>query len=202
LDGWADGVPGWSASDGRVSPELAPGDSFTYRLSFLRPGTFIYHSHLDDIHQLSGGLYGALLVLPEGETYDPDTDHTVGWGWNNPEADRIEHVDWNGRRKQPDGAARVGETHRFRVFNIAPAGRIQAWFTRDGEIVPITLLAKDGADLPVHQRVPVERLAPLSVGETADFTWTPSVPGTYELHVGYAPVPDAHLVQRWVVESR
>jgi FtsP/CotA-like multicopper oxidase with cupredoxin domain len=202
LDGWADGVPGWSASDGRVSPELAPGDSFTYRLSFLRPGTFIYHSHLDDIRQLSGGLYGALLVLPEGETYDPDTDHIVAWGWNNPEANRIEHVDWNGRREQPDGAARVGETHRFRVFNIAPAGRIRAWFTRDGEIVPITLLAKDGADLPVHQRVPVERIAPLSVGETVDFTWTPSVPGTYELHVGYRPVPRAHLVQRWVVESR
>ncbi|MDX1674809.1 MAG: multicopper oxidase domain-containing protein, partial [Longimicrobiales bacterium] len=51
LDAWADGVPGWSASDGRVSPVIDPGQSFTYRLSLMRPGTFIYHSHLDDIHQ-------------------------------------------------------------------------------------------------------------------------------------------------------
>jgi FtsP/CotA-like multicopper oxidase with cupredoxin domain len=70
LDGWADGVPGWSSSEGRVSPLIAPGDSFTYRLSLLRPGTFIYHSHLDDVHQLSGGLYGPLIVLPEGEAFD------------------------------------------------------------------------------------------------------------------------------------
>jgi len=202
LDGWSDGVPGWSASDGRVSPLIAPGASFTYRLSLLRPGTFIYHSHMDDVHQLAGGLYGPLIVLPEGAVFDATTDHIITWGWNNPDAQRIEDIDWNGRRSQPDGAAVQGETHRFRVIHIAPAALISAWITRDGDIVPITLLAKDGADLPVHQRVPVDRLPRLSVGETADFTWTPSEPGVYELHVGYAPAPQAHLVQRWVVRPR
>lgn len=69
----------------------------------------------------------------------------------------------------------------------------------DGAIVPITLHAKDGADLPAHQRMAVETLPRLFVGETADFTWTPEEPGMYELHVGVAPAPEAHLVQRWVV---
>ena len=202
LDAWSDGVPGWSASDGRVSPLIAPGGSFTYRLSLLRPGTFIYHSHMDDARQLAGGLYGPLIVLPEGAVFDSTTDHIIAWGWNNPDPQRIEDVDWNGRRSQPDGSAVQGETHRFRLIHIAPAARISAWITRDGGAVPITLLAKDGADLPVHQRVPVDRLPRLSVGETADFTWTPSEPGTYELHVGYAPAPEAHLIQRWVVRPR
>lgn len=80
LDGWADGVPGWSASDGMVSPVIDPGDSFTYKLSSMRPGTFIYHSHLDDISQLTGGLYGALIVLGEGEEFDPELDHlAISW---------------------------------------------------------------------------------------------------------------------------
>jgi FtsP/CotA-like multicopper oxidase with cupredoxin domain len=202
LDAWSDGVPNWSASEGRVSPVIDPGDSFTYRLSLQRPGTFVYHSHLDDVHQLTGGLYGPLIVLPEGEEFDPRTDHVLLWGWNHPDGASMDQMDLNGRREQPDATIRVGERHRFRVINIAPAGLISAWLTRDGDIVPITLHAKDGADLPPHQRVPVDRLPRIGAGETADFMWTPTAPGTYELHVGFAPVPEANLVQRWVVQQR
>ena len=200
LDAWADGVPDWSASDGRISPIIQPGASFTYSLSLLRPGTFIYHTHLDDVHQLTRGLYGPLLVLPENESYDPRTDHLMVWGWN-PVGRGIDGIDLNGTREQPDATARVGERHRFRMINIAPAGAITAWITSADdpeEIVPITLHAKDGADLPVHQRVAVDELPRLFVGETADFTWTPREPGSYELRVG-VPKEGRHLVQRWTV---
>jgi FtsP/CotA-like multicopper oxidase with cupredoxin domain len=199
LDAWADGVPTWSASAGRVSPVIEPGESFTYRLSMIRPGTFIYHSHLNDIDQLTGGLYGALIVLPPGETLDRATDHVRVMGWNHREPTSIEQIDLNGTRTQPDAEAVVGETHRFRVINIAPAGQISAWITRDDEVVPITLHAKDGADLPPFQQVPVDRLPVLGVGETADFTWTPSEPGVYELRIGR--YPDRYLPQRWVVTA-
>jgi FtsP/CotA-like multicopper oxidase with cupredoxin domain len=199
LDAWADGVPMWSASAGRMSPVIEPGDSFTYRLSMMRPGTFIYHSHLNDIQQLSGGLYGALVVLPPGETMDRRTDHVKVWGWNDPAPSGPHSFDLNGMREQPDAEAVVGETHRFRVINIAPAGQVTAWLTRDGEVIPITLHAKDGADLPVHQRVPVDRLPRLGVGETADFIWTPSEPGVYELRIGRGE--GLHFPQRWVVRE-
>ncbi len=198
LDAWADGVPGWSASDGRVSPSIAPGESFTYKLSLLRPGTFIYHSHLDDIAQLTGGLYGPLIVLPEGEAFDPETDHVRTWGWNVREASELAHLDLNGRRVLADGAASVGERHRFRIVNIAPAGMLTAWITGpDGERVPFRLIAKDGADLPAHQQVEVTDLPRLGVGETADFAWTPRTPGVYEVRIGYGP--PASIPQRWVV---
>jgi FtsP/CotA-like multicopper oxidase with cupredoxin domain len=198
LDSWADGVPNLSASAGRMSPVIEPGESFTYRLSMMRPGTFIYHSHLNDVEQLSGGLYGPLIVLPAGETLDPRTDHVKIWGWNTPRPSGAGSFDLNGIRAQPDAEAVVGETHRFRVLHIAPAGQLSAWLTKDGDVIPITLHAKDGADLPPHQRVPVDRLPPLGVGETADFTWTPSEPGVYELHIGY---PRVDFSQRWVVTA-
>lgn len=200
LDAWADGVPDWSASDGKVSPTIQPGESFTYRLSLMRPGTFIYHTHLDDIEQLTRGLYGPLLVLPEGESYDPRTDHLLVWGWN-PFGRGIEGIDLNGRREQPDATARVGERHRFRLVNIAPAGNITAWITRNDDmddVVLITLHAKDGADLPVHQRVSLDYVPRLFVGETVDFTWMPAEPGSYELRVG-VPREGRHIVQRWTV---
>ena len=100
---------------------------------------------------------------------------------------------------QPDAEAVVGETHRFRVIHIAPAGQLSAWLTKDGQVIPITLHAKDGADLPLHQRVPVDRLPRLGVGETADFTWTPSEPGVYELRIGYNR--RISFPQRWVVTA-
>jgi FtsP/CotA-like multicopper oxidase with cupredoxin domain len=200
LDAWADGVPDWSASDGKVSPVIAPGESFTYRLSMMRPGTFIYHSHMNDVVQLSGGLYGPLIVLPPGEPFDAEHDHPMVFGWRRPAPQGLEDVELNGRHEQPSKATTVGERHRFRVINIAPAGMVSAWLMRDGEALPIRLLAKDGADLPVHQRVEVDELPEIGVGETADFTWTPSEPGTYEIRVGFAP--EFSHAQTWVVTEK
>jgi FtsP/CotA-like multicopper oxidase with cupredoxin domain len=199
LDAWADGVPDWSASDGRMSPVIEPGESFTYRLSLMRPGTFIYHSHMNDVVQLSGGLYGPLIVLPPGETFDGEHDHPMVFGWRDPVPRSKEDIELNGQGELPEATTSVGETHRFRVINIAPAGIISAWLMRDGESLPIRLLAKDGADLPEHQQVEAGALPEIGVGETADFTWTPSEPGEYEIRVGFAPDPDLSIRQTWLV---
>jgi len=198
LDAWADGVPDWSASDGRMSPTIRPGEDFTYRLSLMRPGTFMYHSHLNDVFQLSGGLYGPLIVLPPGEEFDPEHDHVKIWGWNTPGPEGPGSFDLNGTQEQPEARTTVGVTHRFRLIHIAPAGQLTAWITRDGEPVSVILYAKDGADLPEHQRVSVERVPRMGVGETADFIWTPDEPGVYELRIGYGA--DASHPQRWVVD--
>ncbi len=200
LDAWADGVPDWSASDGRMSPVIQPGESFTYRLSLMRPGTFIYHSHMNDVVQLSGGLYGPLIVLPPGESFDAQHDHPMVFGWRRPGPQGLEDLELNGRHEQPPMTTTVGERHRFRVINIAPAGIVSAWLTRDGETLSIRLLAKDGADLPVHQQVEVDELPEIGVGETADFTWTPTEPGTYEIRVGFGL--EASFPQTWVVTER
>ncbi|MDT8342697.1 MAG: multicopper oxidase domain-containing protein, partial [Longimicrobiales bacterium] len=149
LDAWADGVPDWSASDGRMSPSIPPGESFTYRLSMMRPGTFMYHTHLNDLRQLTAGLYGPLIVLPPGETFDPGHDHPRIFGWRTVSPEDDGDIEMNGLGgAQPDGETTVGETHRFRIMNIMPDERVGAWVFRDGQATPVRLLAKDGADLP------------------------------------------------------
>ena len=37
----------------------------------------MYHTHINDLFQLSSGLYGALIVLPEGTTFHPESDKVL-----------------------------------------------------------------------------------------------------------------------------
>jgi FtsP/CotA-like multicopper oxidase with cupredoxin domain len=198
IDSWSDGVPNWSASDGRSSPIIEPGEEFTYKLSLMRAGTFVYHSHLDDIHQLTKGLYGPLIVIGENEIYNPDLDHYYILGWKNPDADSQEELDLNGWDEVPIQKAKVGETHRLRYINIGPAGNARMSVTRDGKIIPLKIIAKDGAELPFSQQKYVDETARIFVGETADFEFSPMEPGNYVIEFKYIM---ARWKQSWVISA-
>src|SRR5687768_3239283 len=80
LDSYYDGVHGWSGAGTRVAPMIPPGGSFVVRITPPRAGTFIYHTHLHDYRQLTSGLYGPLVVVEPGETFDTASDHVVVLG--------------------------------------------------------------------------------------------------------------------------
>lgn len=183
LDSWADGVPDWSASDGKMSPTIEPGEKFTYKLTLMRPGTYIYHSHFNDVHQIASGLYGPMIVLREGQIYDPKTDHYYIVGWKNSNAITFEDMVLNGRTEQPPQNARVGETHLLRLINIQPAGVIKIRILKDSVTIPIKSVAKDGTDFPFLQQKLLNESASFGVGETADFEFKPLNAGIYNLEV-------------------
>ncbi len=179
LESYSDGVPGWSGVGAQVAPAIAPRDSFTARLSLRRAGTFIYHTHLNDIAQLSAGLYGALIVLEPGERWDPSRDHVFVGGWNSAVGDGVFVV--NGGASEPPLALRVGTRYRLRFINIAPAALVTYKIERAGVLEEWELMAKDGADLPAHQRQRGPAAKRIAVGETFDVYFTPSAPGTFTL---------------------
>ncbi len=183
LDSWADGVPDWSASDGKMSPSIQPGEKFTYKLTLMRPGTYIYHSHFNDVHQIASGLYGPIIVMGENQTYDPKTDHFYIVGWKTTTPNSMEDIELNGRNQQPTQYARTGETHRLRLIHIAPAGAIKIRMQLDSVAVPIKFIAKDGTDLPPIQQTYMKESPFFGVGETADFEFKPLKAGTYDLQV-------------------
>jgi len=199
IDSWSDGVPNWSESDGKRSKIIEPGESFTYKLSTMRPGTFVYHSHLEDIDQLTKGLYGPMIVIGENEVYHPDLDHFYIMGWKNDLGQTKEDMDLNGWEDVPDQKARIGDMHRLRLINIGPAGGGWLRMTKDGKIIPLKALAKDGAELPLPQQGEVEVSPKLYVGETADYGFTPTEPGVYKLKFNYLM---ADWVQTWVVNDQ
>src|SRR5499425_1205619 len=82
-----------------------------------RAGTFIYHTHIDDIKQISSGLYGALIVLRPGEKFDPETDRVLVISRAGPGETPI----WlNGSRCPMMATMRAGQTYRLRIINIVP----------------------------------------------------------------------------------
>ncbi|MEY4717422.1 MAG: hypothetical protein RL563_40, partial [Pseudomonadota bacterium] len=64
-----DGVPGISF-DG-----IAPGETFTYRFQLKQSGTYWYHGHSG--MQEQQGLFGAIVIEPEEQTFKADRDYTI-----------------------------------------------------------------------------------------------------------------------------
>ncbi len=201
LDSWADGVPNWSSSAGKTSPVIQPGESFTYKLSLMCPGSFMYHSHLNDVSQLGKGLYGALIVMPPGEEFSPIEDHIYTWGWRADDLEHDEDAELNGipmTESQPEIHTIAGSKHRLRLIHIAAAGNITMQMFNDGVPFPLRSIAKDGADLPLNQQIMLESLPRLFIGETVDLLFNPGTPGTYTLKIGYGD--DSMASQTWIVK--
>lgn len=183
LDSYFDGVPGWGGATGSTTPAIGAGQRFTAKFTPTRAGTFIYHTHWHDEAQLSGGLYGALIVLEPGERYDPAVDHIFIAAYDGPEIPgRREPIVLNGRSVPVPApapgpvatAVRANAPNRLRLINITPANVALTFVLTDG-FAPVqwTPVAKDGADLPLSQRRPVTARQLVSVGETYDFEIRP-----------------------------
>src|SRR5215469_4471625 len=181
LESYYDGVPGLSGSGQQLLKPIAPGRSFVVQLKAPRAGTFIYHTHIDDLKQLSSGLYGPLLVLRPGENFDPEIDRVLVISRAGPGETPI----WlNGRRSPEIASFKAGQTYRLRIINIVPENPpIDISLKVAG--IPVTWrpFAKDGADLTPGQRELCPAWLTIGVGETYDFEFRPDRAGELALEV-------------------
>jgi FtsP/CotA-like multicopper oxidase with cupredoxin domain len=159
---------------------IAPGDSFVAHLTLPRAGTFMYHTHLGDVNQLSSGLYGAIVVLNPGQKFDATTDHIFVAGWDG--LDDPERTLLNGETEPTPLVFAAGRTHRMRFVGIGLVRGGKYVLMRGADTLQWRAVAKDGADLPPAQQTVQKALVRLQAGETYDFEWTPS-PGEYVLTV-------------------
>lgn len=171
IESYYDGVPGFSGTADHMTPEIAAGDSFVVRMTPPRAGTFIYHTHHEDVRQQAGGLYGAFIVVPKGTTWDAAHERQVILG-----SGAIDEV----RLDVSPGGFRVGERYRLRMINITldrPSARLV--LLHDGRVQRWDVVAKDGADLPAAQAGMRDASQTISIGETYDAYFTPSAAGVY-----------------------
>jgi FtsP/CotA-like multicopper oxidase with cupredoxin domain len=180
IESYFDGVAGFGGYPSRLTPAIEPGDSFEIRITPPRAGSFMYHTHVNDLRQQGSGLYGAFVVLDENEEWDPETDRVVLFGESPFRDDEIPVL--NGANPPEPITLEVGTTYRFRFMNITlnrPNTRLR--LLRNGFPVVWTPIAKDGFDLPLVQRRPGRADRTIAVGETYDYRYTPGRPG--ELHL-------------------
>ena len=193
LESYSDGVAGWSGEGTKIAPIIAPGDSFVARLTVPRAGTFIYHTHLSDVEQITSGLYGAIVVVEAGQPFNPRRDHVFVNGWDGAAAPP--HMLINGDSIPGTLEFEQGVMQRLRFVNIAPAGLVRFRMVRDTVVVPWRRVARDGFDLPESQRRAGPSPVLLDVGQTADVEFMPADAGPFVLEARAG----GGVVRRWNV---
>jgi FtsP/CotA-like multicopper oxidase with cupredoxin domain len=189
LESYYDGVPGWSGTPKRLAPVIAPGASFEVRINPRRAGTFMYHTHLDELRQQYGGLVGALVVLEPGQQWDPEHDLVFLLSDGVPH-----HMFINGSMTPPPRELEVGRTYRLRIADLAVFRlALPIRLMRDSTLLVWRAAAKDGFTLPPSQATTRASVANVLPGETADFEFTPDRPGDLMFVVGPPRAPEATL---------
>jgi FtsP/CotA-like multicopper oxidase with cupredoxin domain len=183
LESYYDGVAGFSGTNARLSPAIAPGQSFEARFTPPRSGTFIYHTHVDEMRQQQAGLNGALLVVDDPTAYDPTHDIVLLVSVPRKEVDRNQ-VYINGSTTPAALELKAGERYRLRFINIhifRPSMRIRLL---DGnQLLSWRGIAKDGMDLPPDQSAVGPSEIQMGNGETYDFEVSPTRPADLHLDV-------------------
>jgi manganese oxidase len=171
LESYYDGVPGWTGDAHRVTPVIQPGKSFDVYFTPPRAGTFIYHTHMKDLKQLSSGLSGAIIILPPGETFHTETDKIFMITRSGMRRDGTLLL--NGTKDAEPLQWRAGVEYRLRFINMNANNPVIVTLTQNASPLSWTAFAKDGADLPAQQALALPASFTIAPGETYDFKLRP-----------------------------
>jgi FtsP/CotA-like multicopper oxidase with cupredoxin domain len=196
LESFPDGVPGWSGMGTSILPAIPPNDSLTVRFTPPRAGTFMYHSHFDEFGQIGSGLYGSIVVVDKGNTYDGITDRVLLVSDDGPTANMImgpfPKALLNGSAKPAAIEMLAGVTYRLRLINIRTDYPASFAILEGGKPLEWRLIAKDGMDLPSSQATMRPSKLTFAAGEIYDVVFTPRAWGNLTLQFGapqLGPVP-------------
>jgi hypothetical protein len=161
------------------------GQSFTYDFVVRSaPGTYMYHSHTDDMKQVGGGLYGAFIIDPKEDgasgaaQYDHDYTYILsGFHVNTPMDGEEDVYTMDGRSYPytPNIVVKQGETVRVRLINIDT----MEVHTMHLHGMNFRVIGKDGQPSSNPQEMNTLLIGP---GETYDIAFTADQPGTWMLH--------------------
>lgn len=197
LDSYYDGVVGGGVGD-QVTPAIAPGASFVARFTPSHAGTFIYHTHAADPHQLSDGVYGALIVLEPGESFDAEHDKLFVIGSRDPDF-RTNRITVNGMEQPGPMFLTRGTRYRLRVINMAPNLVANMQLGTAENAVKWRAVAKDGAKVPPRLAKTSDARLHIASGETYDFEFQPDAVGEIPLQIAN-PLSEVKLVGKIIVQ--
>lgn len=193
LESFYDGVPGWGGLDDKKTPAVEPGQTFTVRMAPPRAGTFMYHTHWHDDAQLSGGVHGALIVMPQGETYNPATDKSFMFSQTLNEPYGGPMILMNGAPQPATLRLKAETTYRFRFINMTPSvNNLRVSLQSAGNPVLWRPVAKDASNVNGAQPRKADQM--IAVGETYDFEYRAAAPQELAL-VGLSPNDNRRAVQ-------
>lgn len=181
---------GMDGVSGLNQKPIPPGETHLYEFTFKYPGTFMYHSHFDEMTQIALGMMGMIVVhpkLPRGPRVDRDfvlMTHEMSLKVGAARPDPNEMTDFNvltfnGKVFPGTDPLLVGrgERVRIRLGNLSPMDHHPIHL--HGLAFKIT--ATDGGYVPESAQYP-ETTVLVPVGSTRVIEFVPEVSGDWAMH--------------------
>jgi len=169
-----DGVPGMSQN------AVQPGQTFSYEFTASDPGTYIYHTHYDDLNQLDLGLYGAVVVDDARPVEHYDRDYLMLISSWRIASDTENYFSINGKSYPLTKPYIVKSGDRVRIREIDISGTEFHTMHLHGHRFQV--VAIDGQPVRPQNRQSMVTLA-LGPGETRDIAFRANAkPGTWMVH--------------------
>jgi len=181
---------GMDGVGGLTQRTIQPGETFRYEFTLVQHGTFMYHSHHDEMTQMALGLMGLVVVHPRQPTRPrPDRDYAFMLGeWKivpgTRRPDPNEMTDFNvltlNARAFPGTApivAQVGERVRLRFGNLSAMDHHPIHLHG----YHFTEVETDGGEIPESARSP-ETTVLVPVGSTRTVEFVANAPGDWAMH--------------------
>jgi FtsP/CotA-like multicopper oxidase with cupredoxin domain len=174
---------------GLTQRPIAPGETWRYDFTFRYPGTFMYHSHYDEMTQMALGAVGMIVVHPKKPASVVDFDFAImlhewsiraGARRANPLAMNDFNVLTMNGKAFPLTEPLVVETGarvRVRLGNLSPMDHHPIHL--HGYTFDVT--ATDGGPIPPSARYP-ETTVLVPVGATRDIELVADKPGDWAFH--------------------
>jgi FtsP/CotA-like multicopper oxidase with cupredoxin domain len=182
---------GMDGVGGLTQRAIGPGETFKYEWTFRQHGTFMYHSHHDEMTQMAMGLMGMIVVHPRrpppGYAVDRDfvlmlSEWSISPGTKRP--DPNEMTDFNVltmNAKVFPGTiplvCKTGDRVRIRLGNLSAMDHHPIHL--HGYYFKIT--ATDGGRIPVSAQWP-ETTVLVPTGSTRDIELVTDAPGDWAMH--------------------
>jgi len=182
---------GMDGVGGLTQRAIGPGETFKYEWTFRQHGTFMYHSHHDEMTQMAMGLMGMIVVHPRRPKAEDrvDRDFVIMLGeWRivpgTRRPDPNEMTDFNvltmNARAFPGTVplvCKTGDRVRIRLGNLSAMDHhpihLHGYYFK--------IVATDGGRLPVSAQWP-ETTVLVPTGSTRDVEFVADVPGDWAMH--------------------
>lgn len=180
---------GMDGVGGLNQPVIKPGETFRYEFEARQNGTFMYHSHHDEMTQIGMGMVGMFIIHPKRDPNPVDRDFAImlhewridpGTARPNPNEMSDFNVLTMNARAFPGTEPLVvkrGERVRMRFGNLSPMDHhpihIHGHYWKT--------VATDGGPIPPSAQVP-ETTVLVPVGTTRTVEFVATDPGDWAMH--------------------
>ncbi len=169
---------------------IQPGETFKYEFTLKQHGTFMYHSHHDEMTQMQLGMMGLFLIHPKTPAAPPpDRDYALllsEWkievGTRRPDPNEMTDFNvftFNGRSYPGTQSlvAQVGERVRIRIGNLSTMSHHAIHLHGYN----FKVVATDGGEIPVAGQWP-ETTIHMPAGSTRTIEFVADTPGDWVMH--------------------